>query len=101
MNKGLELIARNACFRVGEIDLIMREGEVFVFVEVRLRQTSRFGGAAVTVNIAKQKRLIRAAQCWLQAQPFRVWPDCRFDVVAIDGGRIQWIPHAFGLGGTL
>ena len=101
MNKGLELIARNARFRVGEIDLIMREREIFVFVEVRLRQTSRFGGAAVTVNIAKQKRLIRAAQCWLQAQPFRVWPACRFDVVAIDGERIHWIPHAFGLGGTL
>ncbi len=103
--QGLRLVARNVRFRVGEIDLIMLDAKVCVFVEVRMRSPSRFGGAAISVNYGKRQRLIRAAQCWLQSHSrhalMPTLPACRFDVVAIDGTAIDWIPNAFGLEGTL
>jgi putative endonuclease len=103
--QGLRVVARNVRFRVGEIDLIMLDANVCVFVEVRMRSLSRFGGAAITVNYGKRQRLIRAAHCWLQSHSRQSLmpnlPACRFDVVAIDGTIIDWIPNAFGLEGTL
>ena len=93
---GCRIVARNARYRDGEIDLIVRERDALVFVEVRMRVSSRFGGAAVSVNMLKQKRIVRAAQHWLFKQYGEQWPVCRFDVVTVDGnGTIEWIRDAF------
>lgn len=98
---GLALISRNVRGRMGEIDLIMRDGEVIVFVEVRARARTIFGGAAASITADKRARLIRTA-AWLMPrlhtgssrQPARL---ARFDVVAFDNDAIQWLPHAFAL----
>lgn len=95
--QGLALVARNVRYRAGELDLVMRHGEVLVFVEVRVRGESRYGEAADSVGWRKRRRLIRAAQLFLQTLP--ATPRCRFDVVAIDERdgrrRLQWIRAAF------
>ncbi len=93
---GCRVVARNARYRDGEVDLIARERDVLVFVEVRMRGSSRYGGAAVSVDGLKQKRIARAAQHWLLANYGERWPACRFDVVTVDGGgTIEWIRDAF------
>jgi putative endonuclease len=87
-------LARGPHARGGEIDLVMRERDgTLVFVEVRARSDARAGGAAASVTAAKQQSLRRAAQHYLLA--FDVPPPCRFDVLAIDGGRIEWLQGAF------
>ncbi|MDO4682169.1 MAG: YraN family protein [Lautropia sp.] len=93
---GLCLIAANVAYKVGEIDLVMRDGNIWVFIEVRSRRSSAFGGAAASVDARKQLRIRRAAQCML-VERFgqRSWPVCRFDVVAIENGRLEWIKNAF------
>lgn len=97
--QGLTLILRNFRCRFGELDLIMREGEFLVFVEVRSRRYARYGAPAESVTPAKRQKLLRAAACYLQRQG--VEPPCRFDVVAIlqPGGapQIEWIRDAFQL----
>ncbi|MBV8625623.1 MAG: YraN family protein [Herbaspirillum sp.] len=92
LSQGLQLVQRNFRCRGGEIDLVMREGATVVFVEVRARASGSHGGAAASITPAKQRRLILAAQTWLQTQP--VTPPCRFDVLALDGGRMQWLRNA-------
>jgi putative endonuclease len=93
---GCRIVARNARYRDGEVDLVARERDVLVFVEVRMRVSLRFGGAAVSVNSLKQKRIARAAQHWLLGEYGERWPACRFDVVTVDGsGTIEWIRDAF------
>ena len=89
---GLTLVERNFCCRGGELDLVMRDGATVVFVEVRKRASSAFGGAADSVGPAKQARLVAAALTWLQR--YRMPPACRFDVVAIDGGALTWLKNA-------
>ena len=93
---GCRIVTRNARYRDGEVDLVAREHDVLVFVEVRMRGSLRFGGAAVSVNSLKQKRIARAAQHWLLGEYGERWPVCRFDVVTVDGsGTIEWIRDAF------
>jgi putative endonuclease len=91
--RGLSLVERNFRCRGGEIDLVMRDGEALVFVEVRRRASSRFGGAAASIDAGKRARLMVAAQTYLQR--YRMPPACRFDVVAIDGDAVSWIRNAF------
>lgn len=94
MRQGLRLVARNHRCRFGEIDLILRDAAILVFVEVRFRRSTRFGSPAETVDNRKQRRLIAAASHYLHSHP-SVLP-CRFDVVAISGqNQIHWIKHAF------
>jgi putative endonuclease len=88
----LTLVERNFLCKGGEIDLVMRSGAMLVFIEVRQRAPGRHGGAADSVTRTKQKRLIVAAQIYLQR--FRHPPPCRFDVVAIDGAVITWLQNA-------
>ncbi|HET6603844.1 MAG TPA: YraN family protein [Xanthomonadaceae bacterium] len=97
--QGLQTIARNVRFRFGEIDLVMREGEALVFVEVRLRGSGARVDAATSVDRGKQRRLARAASAWLAARPAMSTRPCRFDVVALDGSDAepQWIRDAFRL----
>jgi putative endonuclease len=94
--QGLRLLARNHRCRHGEIDLVMRDAETLVFVEVRYRRSQAFGGAAQSVDAHKQRRLVSAAGHYLQIHPTHL--PCRFDVLAIGAGdRIDWIRHAFSI----
>lgn len=90
--------ARGPNARGGEIDLIMRDPQgTLVFVEVRQRSAGdSAGGALASVHRTKQRRLIYAARRFLLAWP--QCPPCRFDVIAIDGERLQWIEAAFDAG---
>ncbi len=101
---GCAIVARNVDFRDGEIDIVARDGPTLVFVEVRMRATDRFGGAAASVDRSKQRRLVRAAQHYLARTYGRTdgvvgrqsWPACRFDVVCVDAsGDMDWIKDAF------
>jgi len=92
--QGLTLVTRNWRCRFGEIDLIMQDGPTRVFVEVRLRSRSDFGGAAASVTPAKQKKLLAAARLYLTT--LKTLPPCRFDVVALSGtAPPDWIKNAF------
>lgn len=98
IDRGLSLVARNYHCRVGELDIIMQEGDYRVFVEVRSRHSSHYGTAAETVTLTKQRRLSRAASYYLQQCGFA--GPCRFDIIAItqqDDKKpaIQWIKDAF------
>jgi putative endonuclease len=90
--RGLAILERNWRRRCGELDLIARDGEELVFVEVRLRRRSDFGGAAASITAAKQSRMVAAAGLYL-ARLART-PPCRFDAVlldALDSGHIEWL----------
>ena len=89
--QGLILIEKNFRCRTGEIDLIMRDAHMLIFVEVRSRKDRRFGGAAASVGPMKQQRLWRSAAFYLLR--FRKPPLCRFDLVAIDGDDLQWMKN--------
>jgi putative endonuclease len=96
---GLELVTRNYWCRVGELDLVMRERDTLVFVEVRYRHGTGFGSALASVVRGKQTRVIHAARHFLLRYPsYAAWP-CRFDVVALtsdrDATRIEWVAAAF------
>jgi putative endonuclease len=90
--QGLQLLERNFRCKGGEIDLIMQDGKVLVFFEVRVRSDGKFGGAAASVGSAKQKRLIIAAQVYLQRHTMP--PPCRFDVIAFDDKKMTWLKNA-------
>ncbi len=92
MRHGLKIIERNYRCRGGEIDLVCHDGATLVFVEVRLRKNKSYGGAAASITLAKQQRLILAAGHYLAGKPL---PDCRFDAVLFDGQNIEWIRNAF------
>ncbi|HEY6510896.1 MAG TPA: YraN family protein [Burkholderiaceae bacterium] len=87
-------VARGPRARGGEIDLILRERDgTVVFVEVRSRADSTFGGALASVTARKQQRLVLAARHYLAG--LARLPPCRFDVVAFDGADVQWVRGAF------
>ena len=94
---GLRLLARN--YRTpgrggGEIDLVMRAADgTVVFVEVRQRASRSFGGAAASVGHVKQRRILFAARHYLMRLPQQ--PPCRFDVVSVEAGEIEWLRGAF------
>jgi putative endonuclease len=94
---GLKLLQRN--YRTpgrggGEIDLIMQDADgTTVFVEVRQRANSSYGGAAGSVSSAKQRRIIFAARSYLMS--LRTVPPCRFDVVSMEPAGIEWLRAAF------
>jgi putative endonuclease len=96
---GLKLLARNYTTRHGELDLVMRDGNTVVFVEVRYRKSTSHGDAAASITTSKQARLILAAQHWLAANPKHAKYPCRFDVVSYDGPpaavRREWLRNAF------
>ncbi len=93
--KGLQIVARNYRCRFGEIDLIALDGKTLVFVEVRLRSSERFGGAAASITAAKRAKLSRAARHYL-AGVARA-PACRFDALLLNGrdNSIEWLKNAF------
>jgi putative endonuclease len=94
-NQHLQLLEKNFRCPYGEIDLIMQDGQMLVFVEVRMRSSVNFGGAAMSVTPSKQEKLRRSAQRYLQIhgeQP------CRFDVIlmqAINVNAVEWLKNVF------
>ena len=95
-HQGLVFIAANVHERGGEIDLIMREGAVTVFVEVRYRSSGAYGGAAASVTRNKQNKLLQTARLWLARHNGSFdTVDCRFDVIAFTGHEIEWFQNAF------
>lgn len=96
---GLRFRAANVRYRVGEIDLVMDDGEVLVFVEVRYRRSESFGGALHSVQAGKRQRLVRAASSYLATDAALSRRPCRFDVVAIGGDGIDWVRDAFRVDG--
>lgn len=97
--KGLRILGRNLCCKVGEIDLVAADGDTLVFVEVRQRTQLQFGSAAASVNPQKQRRLVRAAHYFLPAIARRHFggrlPRCRFDLVSVEPGGLTWLRHVF------
>ena len=102
---GLRTLATNVGYRGGELDLVMiepgRTGDTLVFVEVRHRRASSFGGGFASVDAAKRRRLVRAAQLYLGSHPRLAQLPCRFDVVESEGDpaapAIRWLKDAFRL----
>ena len=91
---GLRLMQRNYRCRGGEIDLVMRDGELLVFVEVRFRNSVAFGGALVSIDQRKRRRLLNAANHFIVNSGWQ--GPFRFDVVGFDGDReAHWIRDAF------
>ncbi|MDR2876601.1 MAG: YraN family protein [Chromatiales bacterium] len=96
--RGLHLLECNFRCRAGEIDIVMRESETLVFVEVRYRRSDYFGGPAASVAARKQQRLIKAAEYYLYTHPAMHRLAARFDVIAVRPGtplHIEWIADAF------
>lgn len=102
VRRGYEVVARRYRTRCGEIDIVARDGDVIVFIEVKARATDRFGGAAAAVTGRKQRRIAEMAVHFLaRHQSLRDRP-CRFDVVTVDfaGGvppRVNVYRGAFSL----
>ena len=88
---GLKLVQRSFLCKGGELDLIMQDQASLVFVEVRTRASAQFGGALASITPTKQKRMVHAAQVYLQK--IKPTPACRFDVVAIQEGKISWLKN--------
>lgn len=93
-SRGLHIVSRNYRSRFGEIDIIARDGDTLVFVEVRERKSNAYGGAAASITTDKQKKITRTALAYLGSTGTP--PACRFDAVLIAGqGRIEWLRDAF------
>jgi putative endonuclease len=99
--RGYAVLARRYRTRYGEIDIVARDGDTIVFVEVKVRTTAERGTAAEAVTPGKQRRLVRMAEDYL-ARCGGLTGRCRFDVAAIDGEgpaqRLTWYRDAFGAG---
>ena len=96
LKQGFTLLDRNFSTKLGEVDLIMQDGESLVFIEVRYRKNADFGGAAASITPKKQKRIIKAALAY--SQKHAPQSALRFDVVTIEGEdrRLDYIENAFG-----
>lgn len=97
LKQGLKLVESNFRCKVGEIDLIMYDGAILVFVEVRARTSSEFGDALSSVSYFKQRKLIKTASYYLLKKGLHDKLTVRFDVVALDGSnyKVTWVKQAF------
>ncbi len=92
--RSLFVIERNYRCSVGEIDIVAQEADELVFVEVRSRMSSEHGDASDAVGVTKQQQIARVAQFYIDERKPKI-STCRFDVVAITGGEIEWFRDAF------
>lgn len=97
LQQGLKLIEKNYRCAGGEIDLIMQEHDMVVFIEVRLRENNSFGHPIETVTWYKQRKLTKAALLYLQKKQWLNKKNCRFDVVGVNNNQIEWIKNAFDM----
>ena len=94
--QGLLFVCANYRCRQGEIDLIMREHQTLVFVEVRYRASRDYGGALSSVTPAKQQKIRYTARYFLLNQQINeAHQACRFDIVSYDDGQLSWLKNAF------
>ncbi len=97
--QGLTLVERNFSSKLGEVDLIMRDPfNKLIFVEVRYRNSTQYGGSAASISRGKQHHIVRTAKWYLRLRHKHNPPLCRFDVVAMNGDNedsINWIKNAF------
>jgi putative endonuclease len=99
VEQGLMLVEQNFSSRYGEIDIIMRDSDEWVFVEVRMRQSQAFGGGLESVTRSKQRKLINTAEYYIQKHYKTHFESCRFDIIEIGGQldepHLNWIQDAF------
>lgn len=97
--QGLIWITSNYQCKVGEIDLIMQDKDYLIFIEVRARSSSQYGGGVDSITHHKRHKLIKTALFYLQTKKLFDKKPCRFDVLSIDGtpSKMTWIKNAFGL----
>lgn len=97
IQQGLTLVTRNYSCRLGEIDLIMRDREYLIFIEVRSRVSGSFGGGAASITYAKRQKIIKTTSHYLLSKKIGEQQPIRFDVVSIDGAShdLLWIKDAF------
>ncbi|MCK5877948.1 MAG: YraN family protein [Candidatus Marithrix sp.] len=95
--QGLQPVMRNYRCKIGEIDLIMTDGKILVFVEVRYRKYKRYGGSMASIDARKQRKILTVASHYLQSHNNE--QQCRFDVILVDGAvekpQLNWIADAF------
>ncbi len=91
---GYRIVERNFRCKAGELDVVARDGETLVFVEVRSRRDARFGGGIAAIPPAKLRQVARVAAVYL-AMRRPQFTTCRFDVVAITGDDLVHIRDAF------
>ncbi|HUH03601.1 MAG TPA: YraN family protein [Kofleriaceae bacterium] len=96
VRRGYDIVERNYRCKLGELDVVARDGRTLVFVEVRSRSSARLGSALETIGIAKQRRIARVAQHYLMVRRPR-FDTCRFDVIGITAGELVLIKDAFRL----
>lgn len=96
--QGLKLIKRNYYCRLGEIDLIMNDHTHLVFIEVRLRTNTAFGGGLASITYAKRQKIIKTTSHYLLSHKIKEQQAIRFDVVSLDGksNDLIWVKDAFG-----
>ena len=99
-NQGLTLIEKNFHCRRGEVDLIMRDGDTLVFVEVKYRKNSGFGGAISAISVTKQQKIKYCIAFYLHQAGLNEYNTaCRIDVVALEGDirqpKVTWLKNAF------
>ncbi|MCP4391066.1 MAG: YraN family protein [Gammaproteobacteria bacterium] len=98
--RGLHLLNKNFSSRGGEIDLIMRDRDTICFIEVKFRKSLAYGGAANTITISKQRKIVNTALYYIASRKQLARQPLRFDAFLIqrqpDGSdRIDWIQNAF------
>jgi putative endonuclease len=93
--RGFEVVARNWRCRDGELDLVVRDGRLFVFCEVKARTSDAFGAPVEAVTRDKQQRLRRLAARWLEEDAPALAREIRFDVAAVMGGGVEVLEGAF------
>lgn len=91
--QGLTFVEQNVKYTFGEIDLVMKRDNALIFVEVKYRSKSHFGGAINALSKKQIQRLRRAAEHYMQINKMDII--CRFDLIAIDAGQIHWLKNAF------
>ena len=99
LRQGLSPVAANANYHGGELDLVMRDGDTLVFVEVRYRRGGGFGGGAASVDANKRRKLVHAAELFLATHREFSRAPCRFDVIDASGDadapELAWLRDAF------
>lgn len=99
-SRGLRLLTQNFSSRCGEIDLIMRDQDTICFIEVKFRKSMAYGGAASSIPISKQRKIIKTALFYIAGRRQLASRPLRFDALLIqrqiDGrDQIEWIQNAF------
>ena len=94
-SQGFTIVTRNFLRRVGELDVVARDGDLLVIAEVRMRASDQFGGAAASIGRSKQRRIAATAGLLLQHHPELRRCRVRFDVILVRDGSIEWLKHAF------